>query len=83
MRPNALTRRFEKLMRLAGIAGRQPLHAFRHTAASVMLADGTPLTTVRDRLGHSSGVGTTLDIYGHAVGEEDRKAGDRLARVIS
>ena len=81
MRPNALTRRFEKLMKLAGIAGRQPLHAFRHTAASMMLAEGTPLTTVRDRLGHSSG-STTLDIYGHAVGEEDRKAGDRLARLL-
>ena len=99
MRPNALTRRFEKLMKLAGIAGRQPLHAFRHTAASMMLADGTPLTTVRDRLGACVGVdhawastamGWARRIarlgtgwHGCSVGEQMRGAGQHLGNFCA
>ena len=46
-------------------------HDLRHTAATLMLADGVPLVTVSKILGHSSPA-ITATIYAHAL--EDQKA---------
>jgi integrase len=55
-------------------------HDLRHSAASMMLADGLPLNVVSDILGHSL-TSTTVDIYAHvapAAREEAAAAMDRL-----
>ena len=41
-------------------------HSLRHTYASLMIADGTPLVIVSRRLGHSQ-VSTTANIYSHVI----------------
>jgi integrase len=41
-------------------------HDLRHTAATLMLADGVPLVTVSKILGHSSPA-VTANIYAHAL----------------
>lgn len=52
-------------------------HDLRHTYASLLIAQGEPLTYVRDMLGHAS-VRTTADIYGHLLYETRRNAAVKL-----
>lgn len=56
-------------------------HSLRHTYASLMIADGTPLIIVSRRLGHAQ-VSTTSNIYSHVIKSADEKAAmisDRFA----
>lgn len=48
-------------------------HSLRHTYASLMIADGTPLVIVSRRLGHAQ-VSTTSNIYSHIIQSADEKA---------
>jgi integrase len=43
-----------------------------------MLADGEPIATVSQRLGHAS-VTTTANIYAHWIDDTDSEASERLA----
>ena len=56
-------------------------HAFRHTAASVLLANGTDIVTVSKQLGHAS-VTTTESFYSHIIEENKAKATECLADVL-
>jgi integrase len=60
---------------------RTGLHAFRHGAASEMIEDGAPLTVVQRQMRHRD-ARTTLQKYGHVVGDAQRRAVDTLARKI-
>jgi integrase len=57
------------------------LHAFRHAAASEMLEEGAPLTVVQRQLRHAD-ARTTLQKYGHVVGDAQRRAVATLATKI-
>jgi hypothetical protein len=48
-------------------------HDLRHTAATLMLADGVPLMTVSKILGHSLSA-VTAQIYAHALDESKADA---------
>lgn len=50
---NNLRRKFERACKLAGI-GHVRLHDLRHTFASHLAMNGTPINTVRELLGHST-----------------------------
>lgn len=63
--PSYVTKLFGKLVKAAGVRPVR-LHDLRHGAASLMLAQGIPMTVVSKRLGHSS-VGITSDIYSHLL----------------
>ena len=56
----------------AGLSGRFRIHDLRHSGASLMLAQGTPLHVVSEILGHAS-ITITKAVYGHLV-EGDRRA---------
>ena len=56
-------------------------HAFRHTVASVLLANGTDIVTVSKQLGHAS-VNTTENFYSHIIEENKAKASDCIADVL-
>jgi len=60
---------------------RAGLHAFRHAAASELLEQGAPLTVVRRQLRHRD-ARTTLQKYGHVVGDAQRRAVETLAENI-
>ncbi len=49
------------------------IHGLRHTHASLMIAQGMPITTTAHRLGHSSPT-TTANIYAHPIAIADAKA---------
>ena len=57
------------------------LHEMRHTAATLLLGNGTPVVDVAARLGHSD-VSVTLNTYGHAIPANDRAAADLLGSLM-
>ena len=58
------------------------LHTLRHSAASVMLDNGVPITVVSQILGHS-GISITVDVYGHVAPDVSRGALDVLAAALT
>ena len=64
-----------------GCAGLR-FHELRHTQASLLIANGVPVPTIAKRLGHSK-VSTTYDFYSHSLDEEDKKAGDLFADIVT
>ena len=56
-------------------------HAFRHTVASVLLANGTDIVTVSKQLGHAS-VNTTENFYSHIIEENKARASECIADVL-
>ncbi len=57
------------------------LHDLRHTAASLMLAQGASLLEVSRALGHSS-ITITADVYSHVTPDQRRAAADALDRAL-
>lgn len=80
MRPDNVTLWLSRFAKRHGLPHINP-HAFRHTAASIMIANGVDVVTVSKMLGHSKPT-TTMDIYSHAVEESKRKATECIADVI-
>jgi integrase len=60
-----------------GLKKRPRIHDMRHTCASWMIADGTPLHVVQRHLGHEN-ISTTVGTYGHL----DRKDAEAAAHSI-
>ena len=69
--PRNLLREFKGICIEAGL-GDWHLHELRHSAASLMLAQGVKLHVVSEVLGHAS-IRMTADVYGHVL-DPDRKA---------
>ncbi len=55
-------------------------HDLRHSAATLMLAMGTPLPVVKDILGHAS-IKTT-DRYTHVLEDMRREAADKMDGLL-
>ncbi|MET7667775.1 tyrosine-type recombinase/integrase [Micromonospora luteifusca] len=66
---------------LIGIALGLRLHDLRHTAESVLLAQGVPARVVMEILGHSQ-ISVTLNIYAHVAPEVAREAAARLEGAL-
>ncbi|WP_157746291.1 site-specific integrase [Micromonospora inositola] len=73
-------RSFREIIRQAGLR-QVRLHDLRHTAASVLLAQGVPARVVMEILGHSQ-ISVTLNIYAHVAPEIARKAAARLEGAL-
>lgn len=57
------------------------LHAFRHTHTALLLDCGATPKVVQRQLRHSD-ARTTLEIYGHIVGDAQREAVEKIASVL-
>jgi integrase len=68
-------------MRKAGIEGRSPCHAWRHTAATLLISGGTNVKVVQNLLGHANS-SVTMNLYVHATEDRDREAGEYLASLV-
>lgn len=79
--PDNFAKQFVRLCKTAGLGHWHP-HEARHSAASVMLAQGVPLEVVSEVLGHSS-IYITKDVYGHLVEGAKRDAAERMAAAFS
>ena len=58
------------------------LHDLRHTHASLLLADGEPVKTVSERLGHASAT-VTMTVYAHAMPGDQKRAASRFAALAN
>lgn len=56
-------------------------HAFRHTAASILISKGVDIVTVSKMLGHAN-TSTTTNIYSHLIDESKHKATECIADAI-
>jgi integrase len=79
--PDNFAKQFVRLCKAAGLGHWHP-HEARHSAASVMLAQGVPLEVVSEVLGHAS-IYITKDVYGHLVEGAKRDAAERMAAAFS
>ncbi len=77
----AVRRRLDTALARAGLPHIR-VHDLRHTAASLMLAAGTPLKVVQEVLGHST-IAVTSEVYAHLAPELAREATDSVARLLS
>lgn len=57
------------------------LHDARHSAASAMLAAGTPVKVVSELLGHAD-PGITMSVYAHVLPGAGKAAGERLSAQL-
>lgn len=58
------------------------LHDLRHTNATLLIGGHVPVTTVSKRLGHSR-TSVTLDVYAHALREQDENASEVLDDLLT
>ena len=80
MNPDSITGWLHDFSRRHNLPHINP-HAFRHTVASVLLANGTDIVTVSKQLGHAS-VNTTENFYSHIIEENKAKATECIADVL-
>ena len=57
------------------------IHDLRHSHVAWLIASGTPLPVIKDRLGHAK-ITTTVDVYGHLLPDLQRLAADAAANVL-
>lgn len=80
--PSWISKPLERWIRAAGITRRITFHCFRHTFATLQLANGTDIYTVSKMLGHTN-VKTT-QIYAKVVNEKKEQAANaiRIASIV-
>jgi integrase len=80
MGPRNLLRHFKTTLKKAGLPNIR-FHDLRHTAASLMLMQGTHPKVVQERLGHSQ-ISVTLDTYSHALPSLQAEAAEKVDELI-
>ena len=80
MDPDNFSHTFSKLAKRAGL-GHWHRHELRHSGASLMLAQGTPLHVVSEILGHTS-ISITKDVYGHLLVDDKRAAAEAMSGAL-
>lgn len=78
--PAIVNRRLDEFCKRHDLPHINP-HLFRHSAASVLLANGVDVPTVSKMLGHSN-IATTLNVYAHAIDEARHKTADCISETI-
>jgi integrase len=78
--PRNFYREFTKICRDAGMGDWHP-HELRHSAASLMLAQGVKLQVVSQVLGHAS-IRMTADVYGHILDPDRQEAADAMGTLL-
>ena len=80
MNPNDLTINFKKFISKYDLPPIH-LHSLRHTNATLLIASGTNIQTVANRLGHTDAT-TTARIYSHAIKSADAAAAETLGTIL-
>ncbi len=80
LHPEWFTGRWDHLVKTAGVR-RIRLHDARHTAATLMLANGTPTKVAAEMLGHASPM-ITQTLYQHVMPGMAASAGEALSALV-
>ena len=81
LNPTGRSRVFRRLVERAGLP-RIRFHDLRHTAATLMAAEGIHPKLMQERLGHST-IAVALNLYSHVTPDMQREATDRLDAVVA
>jgi len=79
--PITLHRDYKALLEKAGLPTTMRFHDCRHSAASLLLAQGVAPKMIADLLGHSR-IGITMDLYGHILPAMRRDTADVMDRIL-
>jgi integrase len=79
--PHSLHDDFKRILAKAGLPDMR-FHDLRHSAASLMLAQGIPLRSIQEILGHSS-ISLTANLYAHVGEQLKREAADAMDAVLN
>jgi len=78
--PDKVNKDVQAITQEAGLGTWTP-HELRHSAASILLATGTPLKVVSEMLGHSS-IRVTADVYGHLLEPARAEAAEAMGAAL-
>lgn len=78
---HSLHRTFKALLRRAGLPDIR-YHDLRHTAATLLLAQGVDPRTIMETLGHSQ-ISLTLNTYAHVVPALQRTAAAKMDKILT
>jgi integrase len=81
LEPITLHRDFKRLLRTAELPAETRFHDLRHTAASLLLAEGVHLRMIMELLGHSS-ISLTANTYAHVMPAAMREVADRMESIL-
>ena len=81
MWPSSLTKRYQRLLKDAGVP-KLSIHALRHTFATVCFLNEVPAEQVQTAAGHSS-IRTTKDMYANYLPQLATKAISALSEVLN
>ena len=77
--PNSINQFLKRFSERYGLKKINP-HAFRHSLASALIADGVDIYAVSRQLGHKQ-VSTTREIYAHQINEHQAKIAERIPDI--
>lgn len=80
--PMYYTNKLKKVLTAANINKSVRFHDLRHTNATLLLQQGIDFKVIQTRLGHSD-IGTTMNIYSHVNKDMQKKATDKLSKLIN
>ena len=78
---NIRTRSFSRLLKRAGLPPMR-FHSLRHTAATLLMAEGVNIKVASEMLGHAD-ITTTLRIYSHVLPSMQEQAADAMDRLFA
>lgn len=82
LEPKVLARDYKALLKKAELPTTMRFHDLRHSAASLLLAQGVHPRAIMELLGHSS-ITVTMNVYGHVMPAMMRDAADKMEAIIS
>ena len=80
MDPRGATREYQALLKAATLPSVR-FHDLRHTAATLLLAQGVDPRTIMETLGHSQ-ISLTLNTYSHVLPALQEQAASRMDEVL-
>jgi integrase len=80
-RKSVLKSYFRPLLREAGLPEKMRFHSLRHSAASLLIAQGVAIPLVSKMLGHST-PSFTMSIYSHAIPNSEHIAASAMETIL-
>lgn len=81
LEPITLHREYKRMLKAAGLPTNVRFHDLRHTAASLLLAQGVHLRVIMELLGHSS-ISLTANTYSHVMPAAMRDVADKMEAIL-
>jgi integrase len=81
LEPITLHRDYKRLLKAAKLPPETRFHDLRHSAASLLLAQGVQLRVIMELLGHSS-ISLTANTYSHVMPAAMREVADKMESIL-